>query len=339
MVCRSFLRRSGALAALVVAAVLAPARPAAALTPWHHRQVTLAACSDAGLPNGFCLRAGQAAHDTDLHEWDVPAAHAQRAVGQGRCAAATAAVDRTAQLSARLVAVARAGDGDGAAVVLGRLLHTVQDECAHHGMTNPQHAHLSILDVCTGGEHSPDETPEAAACASTRTAEVMALAAAALAEAPAGPLRDVCIDGEGGATCERVTLPSPLQACDFLGEHDAWDGADTRWDGAVVGPALVRATAAGLRAQAPSWRCDDDAALAPPGTSPPASVPAEAEVCRRLELACLGKVDEAGAGPGQDEISAGCRAGNGGGPGAAWMLGLVLAGRAARRRRRRRPAP
>ena len=57
---------------------------------------------------------------------------------------------------------------------LGRALHSLQDNCGHHGMVDPPHAFLAVEDTCSGtGEH-PDSQDDALACAREETRGVSA---------------------------------------------------------------------------------------------------------------------------------------------------------------------
>jgi hypothetical protein len=313
---------------LVIAVVLAPV-PAFALQPAKHGEIAETACLDAGLPAKFCARAGKQAFETDYHEWDDLRAHAQRTLGQARCDAADGVVARVDQLGRAFISHARADKYEDAAIELGRALHTIQDECAHHGMTNEEHAHYSLTEVCTDHEVSPDSQPAAIACAEARTREVMGHVATALASASWRGVEYVCYDwqGTGMSPCWQATLPSPKTGCEFLAMHDEWDGVDSSWNG-DVGPKLVTAFGNGMAQKpfSPPVCATGPNAIDP--VAPHATVTEAVDVCRKIEVACLGKVDEGlGETPG-DRDAVGCAAG--GSPG--WLLaaGLLLL----RRRRR-----
>ena len=98
------------LVSLGSALALAP-RPAWALKPGKHRALFERACSDAGLPDAFCRRAGRQVYETDFFEWTNLSAHAQRERGQDRCAAADAAIARVDQLARDVVANAATSAG------------------------------------------------------------------------------------------------------------------------------------------------------------------------------------------------------------------------------------
>ena len=309
---------------LVLPLVLASS-PAWALKPADHRALAEAACTAQRLPAAFCERMGQQVFETDYREWTTPAAHAQRARGQDRCAAADAASIRVRGFARDLVADAHAGNFEDAAIALGRAVHTLQDECAHHGMTNEEHAFYSMEDTCgDDADVSPDTQPAAIACAQSRTNDAMAAVAAALADVQWSGIDYLCRDNNDQDSCQLASLPSPFQACDFLALHKDWDGTDSRWNGDVVGPALVSAFEHGLAG---------DIAYVPVCTAPgaidlamPHPVVTNRDTgCTLTDVACFGKADapDAAATP----AAGGCAVG--GSPGL--LIGLL----ALRRKRRR----
>jgi hypothetical protein len=211
---------------VVTGLLLGEAGSAHALKPAKHLALAVAACGKAGLPAPFCKRIGQAAFDTDAHEWDLLAAHAQREEGEDRCAGADAAIDRVDALAREAIDRHRAGDDGTAADLFGRAIHTIQDECAHHGMTNPEHAHFSLQATCSSADVNPDIQPAALACADTQTTAALRAIADALADAPRVGLAGVCPpdynggDGNGRTdTCDKTVMPGPIAACDFLASH------------------------------------------------------------------------------------------------------------------------
>lgn len=321
------------LALPVVALVLAPA-PAAALKPGKHRSIAEASCKNVHLPRAFCRRMGKAVYETDYREWTALSAHAQTERGQDRCEAADAATSRVDRLARSVVAAAAAGDLETAAVDLGRALHTIQDECAHHGMTNEQHAYLSLEQTCGDEDVSPDVQPEALACATARTAAVMRLVAPALAGTRWTNVDALCTDPfaeRDTDTCATAVLPTPFMACDFLSQYDAWDGTDSTWDGTAVGPALVDAFAAGLRGTpASSSVCGGVPTAIDPEAHPTRSV--GDPTCGLIDIGCLGKVDaDADVDPyGEERRTGGCATGGS----ASWLVALVIALGTIRRRRR-----
>ena len=286
------------LLALPVLVVISSPADAWALKPAAHRELAEAACAREGMPDAFCRRMGKQTYETDYQEWEDLSAHAQRDPGEDRCTAADAAVARVDRLARDLVKQAHAGQLEAAAVSLGRAIHTIQDECAHHGMTNQEHAFYSLTQQCSGAEVSPDVQPAALSCARTRTAQVMALAATALADVQWNAAADLCTDWSSDSQrdkCQNAVLPSPFMACDFLAEHEDWDGDDSTWNPTTVGDALVVAFRAGLT-NTPSTRsvCGANAsAIDPPSPRKPRVDRAKLG-CFSTSLGCLGKVDEGG---------------------------------------------
>lgn len=280
----------------VLGVALAPSR-AWALKPDKHRSYGEAACTNAGLPEPFCRRMGAAVYETDAEEWDDLSAHAQSQRGQSLCAAADAAHARVDALAREVVASAQAHHLDAAAVALGRALHTLQDECAHHGMTNEQHAFYSLEQTCGESGASPDVRPAALACAQQRSATVMRAVADALAGIDWSGVNELCQSSQDPGSqsdrdaCTLVALPTPFQACDFLAEYKDWDGLDSTWNADVVGPALEAAFAAGLRGGvATATPCGADPHAIDP-RSPAAAVANHDVSCGLTDLGCLGKVD------------------------------------------------
>ena len=303
------------------------AAPAWALKPAEHRKLAEAACAAERLPDAFCRRMGKAVYETDYSEWDLLAAHAQRERSQSRCAAADAAAMRVDQLARAMVDHVRAAAFEDGAIELGRALHTLQDECAHHGITNEEHAYYSLDQACTGDQVSPDVQPAAIACAQSRTADAMHRVAVALADAHWNSVDIICRDADQRDVCANAVLPTPAMACKFLGLYGDWDGSDSGWNGELVGPALVDAFAAALAGEPASRSiCGGDAAAIDP-VSPHAKVAVTNITCALTDVGCLGKVDEGGSEP---TTAGGCAAT--GTPGL--MLGLAVCAAAALARRR-----
>lgn len=300
-----------------------------------HRELAEAACVAQHLPQSFCHRMGKQVYEVDYLEWTDLSAHAQREPGQPRCEAADAAESRVDQLARSLVSQVNAGKLEAAAISLGRALHTIQDECAHHGMTNPEHAFYSLTEQCSGNAVSPDVQPAALACARTRTTAVLKLAAAAISTQVWRGAYDLCTDYSNEHqtdSCANAALPSPFMACDFLSEHDEWDGHDTTWDPTAVGDALVASFAAGLTGEQTTRSVcgGDSSAIDPP--RPRATVTALGGLgCLSTTLGCFGKVDEGGTGT--DEATGGCSTSSPGGLAAIALVGALAL--APRRRRRR----
>ena len=144
---------------LVLAALVATPTSAFALDQSVHQEISQNACIAANLPKDFCERVATEAYNVDHYEWSRPEAHAQIAdsgASGTACTAANATLERERLLGidirASLVTLSRGQSKDLAthiATQLGRSLHTIQDDCAHHGMTNKQHAWASLTDSCT----------------------------------------------------------------------------------------------------------------------------------------------------------------------------------------------
>lgn len=343
--------------------MLAPASGARALSPSTHRDLARAECVASGLPRRFCDAVASAAYSTDVREWEDMAAHAQIPTGSNPCDAATASAEREQRLGDEIrleLEVLSAGASDDAAervaVALGRALHTVQDECAHAGMPNAEHAWLSRSDLCDGTRSSPDLQPEAAACASEVTRRLVGSFRAALeTRALSFWVLDAlqCASAAGDDRrwpnpCSDQVLPGPGQLCDFVLEAHGWDGVDRRWDSAIVGPALDDAFARGLAGDSSSVRvCALDEVMLPPErVAPPVDVSAGPVSCVRLELLCLGKTDEASSFFEDEDseplaaIGPGCSAaanGRAGVPSAPVVFALAIGTLARFRRRRARP--
>ena len=322
------------LLALPLAVLIGSSADAWALKPGTHRELAEAACTREGMPDAFCRRMGKQTFETDYLEWKDLSAHAQRELGEDRCTAADAALARVDRLARDLVSSAHAGHLEAAAVSLGRAIHTIQDECAHHGMTNQEHAFYSLTQQCSGDQVSPDVQPAALACARTRTTQVMVLAARALADVQWSAAYDLCTDSSSENPrdkCQNASLPSPFMACDFLAENKDWDGEDSTWHPTMVGDALVATFGAGLM-NTPSTRsmCGANAAaIDPPNPRTPLVDRSKKLGCFSTSLGCFGKVDDGGAS--SDSMSSGgCSTSSS----SAGLLVIALALLPRRRRRR-----
>lgn len=314
---------------LLVSLVVLSSTDAWALKPGKHRELLEDACSAAGLPHAFCRRAGEQVYEVDHDEWTALSAHAQRERGQDRCAAADAAIARVDALAREIADDVRSGKLEEGAIALGRAVHTLQDECAHHGMTNEEHAYYSLEQTCGEGDVSPDVQPAALTCADARTRAALARVADALAGAAWTDVDFICRDSENRDTCATAVLPTPGMACAFLKLHTAWDGDDSTWNGSVVGPALADAFANGLAGgPAPGPLCADPSAIDP--VAPRAHVADTEAGCGLADAICLGKVDEDGEPIASDEATGGCSTGSG----APGLLALSLFGVALVMRRR-----
>ncbi|MEO8550879.1 MAG: hypothetical protein ABI678_12925 [Kofleriaceae bacterium] len=339
---------------LVIGVVVAATSTAHALKPAVHAEVTTTSCRAAGLGANLCARIATEDYNTDAHEWSDLRAHAQIDEGQTACTAADATAQRMFGLGSELrVALSEVASGASedrvgrVDALIGRALHTIQDDCAHHGMPNPQHAWFSLGDYCDGTATSPDLDPDALACARTETAAVMSGVAAAIRNAGLAPRLDgyscpeVSTNGDHGSTqtvCQQRSLPGPFDACDFLGEAKTWDGIDRTWNNALVAPALRGAFTAGLAgAHAPPALCGgDESRIANPVSKSIVEI-ARPPHCAKASLLCLGKADDSdnpfADDPPSDE-AVGCNAGGGSGLG----LALLVVLRTSRRRRGGRPA-
>jgi len=309
---------------LLVSLVLASASTDAwALKPGKHRALLEDACGDVGLPDAFCRRAGKQVYEVDFAEWTALSAHAQRERGQERCAAADAAIARVDALAREVADDVLGGKLEEGAIALGRAVHTLQDECAHHGMTNEEHAFYSLEQTCGEGDVSPDIQPEALTCADARTRDALARVADALAGAAWPSVDFICRDSEDRDTCAQAVLPTPGMACSFLKLHTAWDGDDSTWNGAIVGPALADAFANGLAGgPAPQPVCDAGT-IDPP--APHAPVADREAGCTLADAICLGKVDEDGEPIAtDDEATGGCSSSGGATGGLLALFGIAL---------------
>ena len=323
------LRAVAMLRWLIVLPLVGVSAPAWALKPGKHRDLAETACAAQHLPDAFCRRMGQEAYQTDYEEWDRLAAHAQRERGQARCDAADAALARVDQLARAVVADAHAARFDEAAAELGRVVHTLQDECAHHGITNEEHAYYSLDQTCTGDQVSPDVQAEAIACADARTQRAFAAVAAALADVSWNGVDYICRDSENRDSCAAASLPSPVMVCDFLALYADWDGGDSSWNGAIVGPELETVFAAALAGEQTSRSaCAGDPRAIDP-LAPRAMVSTKDLTCTLTEIACLGKVDGEDGDP-EPARPDGCAVG---GTPALWLAALALTLRSRSRRR------
>jgi len=275
--------------ASVIAIVLGAAAPASALDQSAHEQISQDACDAAGLPHDFCERVGTAAYNVDDYEGSHPEAHAQIGIGATTCGAVNATLERVRMLGSDIrtsldqLAVASSEDlRIHIATQLGRALHTIQDNCAHHGMPNPQHAWWSRLDSCTGSKTSPDAQPDAVTCARAETDAVVAAFVGELASA--GIASNALDDLSEGWT----HWPARSDVCQFLRDAETWDGADHRWNSDIVGPwlrdQLTNAIASddGTIGDA----CAVDLSVAQPAAVVDVSTPPT--FCLKLKTYCLG---------------------------------------------------
>jgi hypothetical protein len=324
--------------------VLLAASPTAAfaLDQSVHQSISQDACTAAKLPQDFCERVGTEAYNVDSYEWSTPAAHSQIADDgiASPCTAANLVLDRVRTLGSdirtSLGQINSANSEDlriHIATQLGRALHTIQDDCAHHGMPNAQHAWWSRLDSCSGSKTSPDLQPEAASCARTETAAVFAAFTQEMANA-----------GVSAASLDNLSegwthWPTRGGVCAFLHDAETWDGTDRRWNNIVVVPFLRDQLTNAITVDNSSIGdlCTENLAVDKPAATINVSSPPP--FCFKLQAFCLasgGKEDGEEVPPpwedSQDSQSAGCSAGSqGSSAGLLVALGLI----AARRRRGR----
>ena len=276
-----------------VFALLSLPGAAFALAQPDHQIVSARACAGAGLPETFCLSVGRAAYDTDSESWEDPIAHAQTPEGGDACVAADAAAARLAELGTTILAALNEGVADSdqrsahladAARDLGRALHTLEDDCAHAGMPNPQHAYLTDSDVCRGTHESPDIQPEAIACAIKVADGALAAFAAAVITAGLDPsqLADA-------SPTDWTRYPPLGEVCDFMQSAPAWDGVDRRWNNDIVLPHLASALSRALDGDSapPATVCPNGPADIARAAAPVFDTSARSS-CAITEAFCLG---------------------------------------------------
>jgi hypothetical protein len=288
--------------ALLLAGVTCISSPARALNQSKHYDLALGACRAVGLPEGFCQRAAVETYNVDHNEFNVLAAHSQIPSGKSACDAANDSLWRVFWLGGQMRQAlegaawspSRAGN-DQLAQHLGRALHTVQDNCAHRGMPNPQHAWHSLSDTCDGTSESPDVQPDAFACASDETDTVLGGFVDALHDAGA-QLSDLSsVTGDDDKHWPRYS-----DVCDYLASAKTWDGEDRRWDNQVMRPALTAQLLAGLSGADDSQFqrvCGDGADITAAWSDPDFDTSNGPPSCLKIHAACLGKADSDAEGP------------------------------------------
>jgi hypothetical protein len=287
------------LKALGFGLVLGIATPAAALSQSKHRSLSVDACWKMKLPSEFCDEVGAAAYNVDHYEWDVLAAHAQPEVGESKCEAADAAIARIRALAidARANGMPKFGESTDLAHAFGRLLHTLQDNCAHSGVPNTQHAWLSLSDSCLDTESSPDLQPEAIECAKHETL----LAFDALAAAIDAKILKVTSRFDPEQRQPAMYFPPRAGVCDFLKSSASWDGVDRRWNNDVVVPLLRDQLYLSLIVDPdapPGEACASGSdAIEPVSSAPPVDTSKPIEWCTSLNIYCVGKTDGADTAP------------------------------------------
>jgi hypothetical protein len=241
-----------------------------------------------------------------------------------------------AAVRARLQLAARPTDqltlSSEIAVALGKALHTIEDNCAHQGMDNPQHAWFSYKDSCGGTTTSPDAQPAAKACAEREAAAVFAALAQTLDDVGLAPtaLRTVST---------RTHWPPRASICAVLGEAKLWDGHDRRWNNDIVVPAFRAQLVAALsdpNAQQHAI-CAGGETLARASYNPVVDVSGSPTSCMKISLYCAftGKADEGDEPPPweQDDHAeaGGCNAGRSVG---VWWVAFAMIALICRSRRR-----
>jgi hypothetical protein len=262
---------------------------AASLETKDHGKITRTACLARKLPDAFCARLEQEAFDVDHNEWTDLSAHSQTEHGQSMCDAAAATQKRLHDLGAEVRAILKSdhdspspSTANNLAHALGRALHTIQDNCAHSGMTNEQHAWLDDREICIVAGENPDLKPEAMQCAREESAAVMDAFQKAL----------VASKMEPGAlsTATEITKENPSrdQACSFIRGWDKWDGVDGRWDNELTRHEFRQIlTTAFSREAKTKDLCAEGASIASPTQNPKVEV--TDPWCPGLSIFCIGE--------------------------------------------------
>jgi hypothetical protein len=269
---------------------------AVALDPIDHQLITTDGCGAAGLPEAFCRRAGVAAHDVDANEWSDLTAHAQSVWPDDLCGSANAVVahvndvgqeffDQLA-LAEQALADPTASAAESASVrlatALGRALHALQDNCAHQGVSNPEHAWITRSNMC-GGATDLDDDPVAVDCARGATEHLLAQVAPVIVDAGVVDMigQMSCV-GDWTDPCDGGANANLGNVCDFLGTAVQWDGVDRRWDKGLVSPQLETAFMYGT--------ADDLCGVVPLEATPAPTVDVSAgpPVCTDYHVTCLG---------------------------------------------------
>jgi hypothetical protein len=203
----------------------------------EHQRTTSYLCLDAGLSQAFCARLAAEAFNVDRIEWNNLEAHAMNSGSQTLCDAAASTQARLRRRGGEIHALLaqhtlQPADMDALASSLGRALHTIQDNCAHEGMTNPQHSWYSNRGWCLSDGEDPDEQASAIQCARDETWTVM------LAFVQAVKNAHYQVAAIGSSSSLGTANPDRDQVCSFLREWQNFDGRDHRWDNAVTIPAF-----------------------------------------------------------------------------------------------------
>jgi hypothetical protein len=207
------------------------------------------------------------------------------AVAQKSCDAAAAVQARLRRRGAEIRGLVRKGtltreETNALASSLGRALHTIQDNCAHEGMSNPQHAWYSNRGWCLSSGEDPDEHEAAIQCARDETWAVL--------QAVVKTARDAGVR-LSDLRADRVSTwnPSREQVCTFLREWEDFDGRDRRWDNRVTVPAFRKTLISKLSTGADERDvCASRPSIATP--SPRAPVAVSDPLCFTTRLYCIG---------------------------------------------------
>jgi hypothetical protein len=317
---------------------------ASALTQSLHKSMTKSACTKAGLPSKFCDRVAVGAYNVDAFEASVIAAHSMRAQGQTICQAAEDVQARIQSLGfeirglvIQMKANPTAATAQTIADRLGMVFHTIQDNCVHMGVDDPQHAYSSLSDLCEDTELSPDSDPVGQSHATDATKLVFDSFKLLLSQTGVG------MNQLNSVKSASTKWPTRGECCDFLKKAEQWNGIDVQWNRAVMLPHLDDQLAYALTTgnESIGSPCEPDpAALNSVEVDPPVDVVAnKIDWCFTVSAFCIGKADEADEAPPWEPAeepasSGGCS--TTGGLGGLGLAGLLLGLLAARRRDRSR---
>jgi hypothetical protein len=260
---------------------------ASALETKDHSKITGASCRANKLPEAFCARMESEAFNVDHNEWTDLSAHSQTEFGQSTCDAAAAVQTRLHDLGGDVRTILSNADSspstaNNLARALGRAMHTIQDNCAHSGMTNEQHAWLDDREICITDGANPDIKPEALACAREESAAVMSAFKDALVAAKVNP------ESLSAATQIVTNNPSRDQACGFIRGWKKWDGVDGRWDNVKTRHAFRETiVTAFTKDRTPKDLCAGGASIASPDRDEKVEV--TDPWCPGLSIFCVGE--------------------------------------------------
>ena len=319
--------------ALTALGILGTTGTAFALSQSEHAAITLRTCVAAGFTDDFCERVADEIYNTDFAEFNNLAAHSQPDPGASACTAAGKSMQRLLDLGRETRAGLRAvkaqpNNTDLSAKVakaMGRALHTIEDNCAHEGRDNPQHAWASLKDSCQGTNESPDSQDAARSCAEREATAIFSALDQSLTEL--GVDRAVLTPWEVAKK-----WPPRAEVCAFLRDASTWDGRDRRWNNAIVVPAFRNQLVKALTSDTAQLDniCADGRSLAIAAPAPTVDTSAGQELCFKIKSYCLGTgkadgEDEAPpweTGAEEQEQGSGCNAGGGN---AGWLFMLLAA--------------